>query len=254
MASILAESWVFNGTVWKRPGRSDRAGTTPPTANAIVDLPDVTVSDPTSLPTGPEYVSWNSLYNAGTDLEPDGTIDIGAVLNRAAAGKIVTFPAGTYTCADFVSGFRAGISIPSHVKGIIGSGRGTVGGSTGTIFTMKPMSSGAVARGEIPAEGTSQPIQNNVLKHLDATSASVYKNFQVAGTAQGHMFSGFQIYGAPAAVTMDNVLICGWRATLVTHRVRLQHWRLPASARTLSPAWRLMAVALLVAKCLARWE
>lgn len=178
-----------------------RAGKT-----AAISLPSVSAAvpsvDPTIRPTGPEYVTYESLYVSGDTVTQ--------AMARLTTAKYITFPEGVFACNDFATGYQAGITIPPVCKGIIGSGRGSLGStSSGTIFTMTPNSSTAVAKGWIPAQGTSTPIQCYVLKHYP-TSAPTYKNFQIAGTPQGHNFSGMQSYAVPSGGLIENVLISGW--------------------------------------------
>jgi len=198
-------------SIARRVSRAAGAISLPPAGGGSGDTP----------PTGPSYVAFETLYQAG-DTQPDGTMDLTAILARnrtATEGKIITFPEGIFMCSDFqdtTSIFQAGILIPSWVKGIWGSGRGTLGGSTGTIFTMKPMSSTRAYPAKdrngnyyVPLQGTGIPVQLNVLKHYP-TYPAIYKNFQVAGAAQGHIFSLFQSYGGPDGALAEDLLLCGW--------------------------------------------
>ena len=216
--SQLIEPWIADNAFVRRRGRIPiRYANTTPTINTKINLYNAKLilplpPDPNVRPTGPDYMAWEDLYTSG-DLQPDGTIDISSVLQRCPSGKIVTFPEGKFICRGFTSNstsYQAGIQVPKHVKGIIGSGRGTLGGSTGTIFTMLPNSSNAVANGWIPDANSSTPVQVNVLKQLDPIYTPVYRNFQVAGTEQGHIFSLFQIFNTPGAATVSDLLLSGW--------------------------------------------
>ena len=172
-----------------------------------------------SRPSGPEYVAVESLFQAG-DMRADGTFDLSAVLNRCPAGKIVTFPEGEFVVNNFRDDdqvFQAGILVPKHVRGIVGSGKGTLGGSTGTIFSMRPGSStrggGAVDRNGklyVPVQDDVTPCQLNLVKQLDQQYPGVLKNFQVRGTDQGHIFSAMQVYNTIGANVFEDILITGW--------------------------------------------
>ena len=172
-----------------------------------------------SRPSGPEYVAVESLFQAG-DMRADGTFDLSAVLNRCPAGKIVTFPEGEFVVNNFRDDdqvFQAGILVPKHVRGIVGSGKGTLGGSTGTIFSMRPGSStrggGAVDRNGklyVPVQDDVTPCQLNLVKQLDQQYPGVWKNFQVRGTDQGHIFSAMQVYNTIGANVFEDILITGW--------------------------------------------
>lgn len=163
----------------------------------------------TGRPTGSDYVRYEDLYRQGDS--------VGAALGRLTQPKIVTFPEGKFTCWDFNSGFQAGIAVPGLCRGIVGSGRGTLGGSTGTVFTIAPRSStkGNGARDSsgrlyVPNQDNSTPCQLNVLKQVGQSAPAVWKNFQVAGTDQGHIFSAFQVANTAGANTFENLLIAGW--------------------------------------------
>jgi len=187
-----------------------------PTASASLNVDTVRSrarsllgSAQTARPSGNDYVRYEDLYRQGDS--------VGAALARLTQPKIVTFPEGKFTCWDFNSGFQAGIAVPGLCRGIVGSGRGTLGGSTGTVFTMDPRSStkGGGARDSngrlyVPNQDNSTPCQLNVLKQVNQNAPSVWKNFQVAGTDQGHIFSAFQVANTAGANTFENLLIDGW--------------------------------------------
>lgn len=167
-------------------------------------LPGVTVTTPvttppTDRPTGPDYVTYESLYVAGDTVTQ--------ALNRLTSPKIVTFPEGKFECRDFATGYLAGFTPPPQCKGIVGSGKGTLGGSSGTVFTMVPNSSTKAS--QVPAEGSQNPTQHNVWKHYP-TYPVIYKNFQLAGTEQGHLFSDMQVVQAKDGSIFEDLLINGW--------------------------------------------
>lgn len=173
--------------------------------STAVPLPSVTVlpsaSNPTVRPTGPDYVTYESLYVTGDTVT--------AAMNRVAAGKAITFPEGRFECVDFATGYQAGITIPPQCKGIVGSGRGVLGGSSGTVFTMRQNSSTAVAKGWVPSSTSSQPTQANLIKHYPQY-APTYRNFRVEGSGQGHVFHCMQVVSSPGAITFEDVLLAGW--------------------------------------------
>ena len=184
------------------------------TATATV-LAQSPIPDPTIRPTGPDYVRYEDLYQAG-DTAADGTVNLSVILTRAAPAKIVTFPEGQFAVSDFnwfgrtqVAANLAAIWVPSTLRGIVGSGRGTLGGNSGTVFTMKPNSSTRASY--IPAQGSGQPNQLNLFKQVNQAYPGVWKNFQIAGTDQGHNFSTAQIYGTAGANEFSDILVCGWQ-------------------------------------------
>lgn len=160
-------------------------------------------------PEGADYVRYEDLYRKGDT--------VGEALARLTQPKIVTFPEGKFECSDFNSGYQAGIFVPSICRGIVGSGRGTLGGSTGTVFTMKPRSStkgnGASdpqGRRYVPVQDDKTPCQLNVIKQLDQRAPAVWRHFQVAGTEQGHLFSAFQVHNTAGRNRFEDLLITGW--------------------------------------------
>lgn len=166
-------------------------------------------SPSSARPQGAAYIRYEDLYRRGDS--------VGKALARLREPKIVTFPEGKFECSDFNSGYQAGISVPSICRGIVGSGRGTLGGSTGTVFTMKRLSStkGRGARDSsgrlyVPVQDDKTPCQLNLIKQLDQRAPSVWRHFQVAGTEQGHIFSAFQVHNTAGRNRFENVLITGW--------------------------------------------
>lgn len=160
-------------------------------------------------PSGTDYVRYEDLYRSGDTVT--------AALARLTQAKIVTFPEGRFSVRDFDSGSQSGISVPAVCRGIVGSGSGTLGGSSGTVFTMDAGSStkgngrrDAQGRLYVPVQGSSTPTQLTVLRQANQKSPAVWRNFQVAGTEQGHIFNNFQVFETAGANTVDNVLTSGW--------------------------------------------
>lgn len=197
--------------VWTRARRSRTATSrTWPAA-----IPDGT--RPTGLaPDGTPYVTYESLYVAGDTVT--------AALARLRAPAVVTFPAGRFEQADFTAGYQGSINIPKMCRGIIGSGRGTLGGSTGTVFAPTPYSASASTLALLPAQGSGTSYSVAVLKQLDGSGPLHLANFRVEGTAQGVVpgqssrwanprefcYSGLNIYHPGGNVTIRNVLAGGW--------------------------------------------
>jgi hypothetical protein len=158
-------------------------------------------------PTGPNYVTFESLYVTGDTLTQ--------TFARLTSAKIVTFPEGQFNFSDFTTN-QAGFTVPAQCMGIVGSGKGTLGGSTGTVFRMVPNSSTAVARGLVPAQGSGTPNQNNMFKFTNAAQPVTFSDFQIAGTAQGHTFHAFQCYATPSGSLFQDLLFTGWEGNAGT--------------------------------------
>lgn len=176
---------------------------------AALALGDTAASAAMSRPAGSDYVRYEDLYQRGDT--------VSAALARLTEPKIVTFPEGRFECSDFNTGYQAGITIPSICRGIIGSGRGVVGGQSGTVFSIKPMSStkGNGRRDPqgnlyVPVQDDKTPCQLTVLKQLNQKAPAVFGHFQVAGTEQGHLFNAFQVYGTASSNEFFDVLVTGW--------------------------------------------
>jgi len=176
---------------------------------ALAPTSDAQAATSGTRPTGGGYIRYEDLHRTGDT--------VSRALARLTEPKVVTFPEGRFVTSDFNAGYQAGIDVPAICRGIVGSGRGTIGGSTGTVFTMKRMSStkGNGARDDagrlyVPRQDDVTPCQLHVLKQLDQRAPSMWRNFQVAGTEQGHLFSGFQVYGTAGANLFENLLVTGW--------------------------------------------
>ncbi|MCY0905738.1 hypothetical protein [Arthrobacter sp. H14-L1] len=154
----------------------------------------------TVRPTGTGYVRYEDLYKPGDT--------VSAAMARLTQPAIITFPEGRFECSDFGTGYNAGISIPKIAKGIWGSGRGTVGGSTGTIFTIRENTSSK--RSLVPAQSSGGTTPTTVMMHSGSTSGATFGQFQVAGTEQGHIFHGFAVYNPGGVVAVTDVLVTGW--------------------------------------------
>ena len=160
-------------------------------------------------PTGRYYIRYEDLYRKGDT--------VSEALARLREPKIVTFPEGKFVCSDFSSGYQSGINVPAICRGIVGSGRGTLGGSTGTVFTMKPHSStkgkgrrDSSGRPYVPKQDNHTPCQLTILRQLNQRAPAHWRHFQVAGTEQEHIFNAFQVWGTAGANHFENLLITGW--------------------------------------------
>lgn len=178
-------------------------------------IPDGT--RPTGLaPDGTPYVTYESLYVAGDTVT--------AALARLRTPAIVTFPVGRFEQADFNAGYQSAINIPKMCRGIIGSGRGTLGGSGGTVFAPTANSASAATLALLPAQGSGTSYSVAILKQLDGSGPLHLANFRVEGTAQRTVsgqtstwstprefcYSGLNIYHPGGGVTIRNVLSGGW--------------------------------------------
>lgn len=154
----------------------------------------------TVRPTGPGYVRYEDLYKSGDTVT--------GAMSRLTKPAIITFPEGRFECSDFGNGYTSGISIPKIAKGIWGSGRGSLGNNSGTIFTMKANSSSKKAL--IPAQGSSGTTPTTLMMQSGSASSVSYGQFQIAGTEQGHVFHGLAIYSPTGSASVTDVLVSGW--------------------------------------------
>lgn len=142
-------------------------------------------------PTGAGYVTYESLQTGGLTLSQ--------VLAAVPSGKIITFPEGTFEFANFTeSGGYSGLDVPANVAGMWGSGHGT-------IFRMTPGSSTKASL--VPTQSAGG---TNELHLIDAnrTHGFVFKNCQLQGTDQGHLYNGLRV-GNGDVTPLNNVVVDG---------------------------------------------
>jgi hypothetical protein len=178
-------------------------------AGGATPSPTPTVTPTDSRPTGTGYVRYEDLLLAGESILLANPSTVMARLTQAA---VITFPEGEFVGRDFNTGYYACIDIPKICKGLWGSGRGTLGGTTGTIFSIIPGSStkGGTIPGA-PAQTQGGTTQCTVLRQLSGTGGFILKNLQVRGANQGHNFHGVEISNNAGAVTFDGVFVNGWQ-------------------------------------------
>jgi hypothetical protein len=128
---------------------------------------------------------------------------------RLTTPAVISFPEGRFETRDFATGGSLYATvIPKNCLGIWGSGRGSVGSSVGTVFSMVPNSS--TKAGNVPAQDNSTPVQMRNMMHIGATGTELsYAQFRVEGTDQGHIYHNFTIYAPPGKVTVQDVLSHG---------------------------------------------
>jgi hypothetical protein len=160
-------------------------------------------------PTGPGYVRYEDLLLSGETL---AGADPTKVMARLAQAAVITFPEGEFIGHDFNNGYFACIDIPKLCTGLWGSGPGTLGGSTGTIFSIAPGSStkGGTTPGA-PTQTQGGTTQCTVLRQLSGSGGFILKNLQVRGTDQGHNFHGVEISNNAGAVLFDGIFVNGWQ-------------------------------------------
>lgn len=155
-------------------------------------------------PTGPGYVRYEDLYQPGDS--------VGAALNRLATPAIVTFPEGVFLLNGFQYNAGAIDCKKTMVRGIIGSGSGTLfDESRGTIFKMVPNSSSFI-RGtspQTPSQAQGGTTQVWVIRCVDAEGDVRFENFQIVGTEQGHNYNGLYVYHPQGNITIKNVKVSG---------------------------------------------
>ena len=168
--------------------------------------PEPGSTDPT---TGAPYVTYESLYHSGDTVTQ--------AMNRLTSRSVVTFPEGEFLFSDFaaltVGGIDtgAGINLQNNLlAGIWGSGRGTFGGSDGTLFRMVE---GSSTKGGIqawtPTQAQGGTTQVSLLRAI-GNAGLVLKNFRLRGSDQGHNFHGMNIGNQSGPVLIEDVLVAGW--------------------------------------------
>lgn len=159
---------------------------------------------PMSRPTGPGYVRYEDLYQPGDT--------VWQAMQRLATPAVITFPEGIFEFSNFQNSDSriqpAGIQVPKICKGIVGSGPGTRGGTTGTIFRMKPNTSTYAS--SVPDQSTGLPNQLSFINIESPSYAIELGQFQVQGTDQGHNYHTLRCYGLPSGSKAYDLLIYGW--------------------------------------------
>lgn len=201
--------------------RPDQASQTPVFLDRWYQLPTASiVVPPTGPPTGPGYVSIETLDPTGgidsaTNLWVYGSgVTLQSMIN-AAGSNVLTFPPGIFEFNDFATGGIAGLFIPTVMKGLWGSGMNS---TTGTVIRMKAGTSTKAS--SVPVQSTAATNPLYLIRMRDG-SDQVLKNFQLQGTnqqtdpntGQPHCYNGVMAGtwpdGHPA--TIENVLINGIR-------------------------------------------
>lgn len=129
--------------------------------------------------TGSNTVRYEDLYTTGNDIR--------AVMQKVPAGKVLTLPAGTFTFSDFQtsSPYYAGLTVPSNVAGLAGSGIGQ------TILQMVPNTS--TRSGLVPNQSQAPATNPLYLLQADGGSNQLFQQFTLQGTDQGHIYGGFAL-------------------------------------------------------------
>lgn len=165
----------------------------------------------TERPTGPGYQRYEDLYQTGDTVTQ--------AMERCADKAIITFPEGEFLTSGFptAQGY-ASIIIPKKCKGIIGAGKGTLNGSTGTVFKLVENSN---TQYDPPSVGSSLASLARIMMQIDGYYDLTLANFQLAGSEQvksGRItpFHGMTIYNPNGRVTMHDMMATGWYGDL-TH-------------------------------------
>lgn len=179
MAVTPVAAWVNVGGTLKRRGFANRV-----------------LSSTAVRPTGPGYVRYEDLQTGGLTLRQ--------VLAKVTGGAVLTFPTGTFEFADFNDqGSSAGLLLPSGCGGLWGSGSG-IGGGPATVFQMTANTSTQASA--VPAQSTGSTNQLRLMETKN--DSTVLKNFQLKGTAQGHLYNGLAIFGT-STHPLTNAVIDG---------------------------------------------
>lgn len=159
-------------------------------------------------PTGPGYVRYEDLYQSGDSVT--------GAMNRLTTPAIVTFPEDEFLLNDFISYTASGVQTTGAincdsnlVRGMIGSGKGTLGGSTGTVFRMVANSSTLGGTAAAPTQAQGGTTQVWIIRAVGNNGPMTFKNFQIVGAAEGHNFHGLYIYKPQGNVLCEDLLIAG---------------------------------------------
>jgi hypothetical protein len=122
------------------------------------------------------------------------------VLAKVPAGKQLTFPAGIFEFSDFTQlNGQVGISIPSNILGIAGSGVDQ------TIFRMKPGTSTVASK--VPPQSSAPATNQLYLMDLTGGTGQRLEGFTLEGTNQNHLYNGLRVWGTNP--TLADVKVTG---------------------------------------------
>jgi hypothetical protein len=169
-------------------------------------------------PFGLGYVRYEDLFRTGDTVSQAMARLSASSPNALSDGSAyITFPEGQFVSRDFKAAGSTTYSIyvPKNCKGIIGSGPGTVGGSTGTVFTIAPNTWTAPFA---PLQSGGQPNPFQIMYrgtgNVSNSTPILFAQFQVAGTTQGDVdgrcYHGFTVNNPEGPVTFQDLLTCGW--------------------------------------------
>lgn len=147
---------------------------------------------PNVRPTGAGYVRYEDLFTTGNTLRQ--------VLAKVTNGDVLTFPPGVFEYADFPNSLSPNVALmmPAGCGGLWGSGTDS---STGTVFRMTAGSS-TIGASVPTAAGTTNNYRLMGTNH----SGTIFKNFQLQGTNQGHFYNGLGAYGSSTNVLTQIVV------------------------------------------------
>jgi hypothetical protein len=154
-------------------------------AAAAVDIEiiDAVAKTTDGRPTGADYVSYESLYANGDNLQ--------AVINKVTGNRILTLPEGEFTFSDFLQGNNDGIRIGTGksvgCRGLVGSGRNTVirGAANTASRDLGSKMAGTQLR-------------------IDGKANAVLSNFTLKGNPQnGLYYGGITVSNCPDAIVSN---------------------------------------------------
>lgn len=128
-----------------------------------------------------------------------------ATVNSLTPSANVSFLPGTYDFSDFTGGaqqfgFLLWQTASQGPKGLLGSGK------TATVFQMRANSS--TQAGQVPPQSSFTSGGTNPLYLMRGDNGVVLSGFTLAGTPQGHLYGGLQLYYANGSQVSD-VLVKG---------------------------------------------
>lgn len=165
-------------------------------------------------PSGRGFVRYEDLYRSGdTITQALGRLSSATRGARADGTAYITFPEGSFEFSDLAVGGFCGIYVPPNCNGIWGSGPGSLGGSSGTVFTLRPRSWTRSS----PAQATLQANACQMMYRGTGMANGVpltFAQFQVAGTGQGdrdgRCYHGFTLKNPESPATVRDILVSGW--------------------------------------------
>jgi len=195
--------YVFDGKKWQNEVTTSRSS--------------VAVAGASTRPTGPDYIRYEDLYKAGDTLQQ--------TFNRLTVAKIVTMPPGVFDTkvlwgkGPLLSGATPPAAYafrpPKICRGIIGSGRGSLGSTSGTVIRLTPNTCRSESEGGSWFQGGGSGSGSFILKNIHIEGTDQGKQTKSDGRpgydgVSPKLFTNCFLNNFGGPLVVEDVLTTGW--------------------------------------------